>query len=203
MRPRGSRLIIATSLATCLALAGVAVASGQSPSPDASIGVVGSPWPSMSPGASGQPVSFALASEAFADGEAIPERYTCDGENVSPPLAWVGVPEGTVSLALIVADPNADGWAHWVAFDIDPALGALPEGASGSGLGFVEGMNDYPVLGWAGPCPAEGSESSYGFGLFALDAMVGLDATATAAELRGVMDGHVLARTELSGRRAR
>jgi Raf kinase inhibitor-like YbhB/YbcL family protein len=164
------------------------------------ITILGGPGTSVAP--SHEPVAFVVTSDAFADGEAIPERYTCDGENLSPPLAWEGVPEGTESLAIIVADPNADGWAHWVAFDIEPSVGALAEGASGSDE-FGEGMNDYPVAGWAGPCPPEGAENTYGFGLFALDTTLALDETATAADLRAAMDGHILARTELSGTRAR
>jgi Raf kinase inhibitor-like YbhB/YbcL family protein len=166
------------------------------------ISIVGGPGEAASAAPSIEPAAFVLTSEGFGDGEAIPERYTCDGEDVSPPLAWAGVPEGTVSLAIIVADPNADGWAHWVAFDIDPTLGGLPEGASGSG-GFGEGVNEFPSAGWAGPCPPEGTEHTYGFGLFALDTMLGLEETATAADLRAAMEGHILARTELSGLRAR
>jgi 5'-nucleotidase len=166
------------------------------------ITIIGGPADAATSAPSLQPVAFALTSDAFADGEAIPERYTCDGRDVSPPLAWVGVPAGTASLAIVVADPDADGWAHWVAFDIDPTLSGLPEGASGSGV-FTEGMNEFPSAGWAGPCPPEGTEHAYGFGLFALDTMLGLDETATAEDLRAAMDGHILARTELSGTRAR
>lgn len=166
------------------------------------ITIIGGPGASTEPPPSIAPIAFALSSAGFAEGEAIPERFTCDGDDVSPPLAWAGVPRGTASLAVIVADPNADGWAHWVAFDIDPTLGGLPEGASGSGA-FGEGMNEFPRAGWAGPCPPEGTEHTYGFGLFALDTMLGLDATATVADLRAAMDGHILARTDLSGTRAR
>jgi len=157
--------------------------------------------PAASPSAA--PVAFRLTTEAFEDGGPIPERHTCDGDDVSPPLAWEGVPEGTVSLALIVADPDADGWAHWVVFDIDPTLAGLPEGASGTGAGFREGTNEFPQLGWAGPCPPEGTEHSYGFGLFALDTMLELEGEPTAADVRAAMDGHVLARTDLTGLRAR
>ena len=166
------------------------------------ITVIGGPEATASAAPSVAPVTFVLTSEAFGNGEAIPRRHTCDGRDVSPPLAWEGVPEGTVSLALIVADPDADGWAHWVAFDIDPAAGGLVQGASGSG-DFGEGMNEFPSAGWAGPCPPEGTEHTYGFGLFALDAMLGLDETATAADLRAAMDGHIIDRTELSGTRSR
>jgi Raf kinase inhibitor-like YbhB/YbcL family protein len=150
------------------------------------------------------PVSaFTLSSSAFEDGGRIPGSHTCDGRDSSPPLAWEGVPAGTTSLALIVADPNADGWAHWVVFDIDPSLPGLPEGASGSGDGFREGNNEFPLVGWAGPCPPPGTEHTYGFGLFALDTMLELDGEPTVAELRAAMEGHVLARTELTGIRAR
>lgn len=156
-----------------------------------------------SPAASKEPVAFALSTDAFEDGGPIPERHTCDGENVSPPLSWEGVPAGTVSLALVVADPDADGWAHWVVFDIDPALGGLAEGASGSGDSFREGTNESGVHGWSGPCPPEGTEHSYGFGLFALDTLLQLEGEPTADELRAAMDGHVLARADRAGLRAR
>ncbi len=201
MRPRPSTTTIAVAFAVGVVLTTAAVSLAQSVPPTA-LPSAGSPVASASVGPSVMPSGFLLTSEAFANGEAIPERHTCDGEDLSPPLAWEGVPEGTVSLAIIVADPNADGWAHWVAFDIDPTLTGLPEGATGSGQ-FGEGTNDYPRPGWAGPCPEEGVEHTYGFGLFALYAMAGLDETATAADLRTIMDGHVIARTELSGTRTR
>lgn len=202
MRPRRSITTIAAGVLVIVVLAIAPVTGAQSPSPAVSPSASG-PVASAGGTPSGIPVTLVLTSEGFADGEPIPERYTCDGENVSPPLAWAGVPAGTVSLAVIAADPNADGWAHWVVFDIDPTLGGLPEGASGSAAGLREGMNDYPVAGWAGPCPPEGEEHTYGFGLFALDTMLGLDATATAFDLRGAMDGHIIARTDLSGTRTR
>lgn len=165
------------------------------------ITIIQAPSASASPEVSS--VAFRLTTEAFEDGGAIPERHTCDGEDVSPALAWEGVPEGAASLALLVADPDADGWAHWVVFDIDPGLTGLPEGVSGSGDGFREGTNEFPQLGWAGPCPPEGTEHSYGFALFALDTTLGLEGEPTADEVRAAMDGHILARTDLTGLRAR
>lgn len=167
------------------------------------ITVVTSPDPAASPDGSLAPVAFAVTTDAFADGGPIPERYTCDGENVSPGIGWEGLPQGTVSLALIVADPDADGWAHWVVFDIDPSSPDLAEGASGSGEGFREGTNESSVVGWSGPCPPVGTEHTYGLGLFALDTMLDLEGQPRAAELRAAMEGHILARAELTGVRAR
>ncbi|MGH3016513.1 MAG: YbhB/YbcL family Raf kinase inhibitor-like protein, partial [Gaiellaceae bacterium] len=97
---------------------------------------------------------FELTSEAFASGQPIPQKYSCEGEDVSPPLAWSGVPEGTASLALVVDDPDAQGgtFTHWLAWGIDPAAGGLGEGEGAP----VEGQNDFGQAGWRGPCPPPG-----------------------------------------------
>src|SRR6185437_544017 len=95
-----------------------------------------------------------LTSNAFDDGEAIPEKYSCDGENVSPPLAWEGLPTGTESLALVVHDPDAPSgdFTHWIAWNIDPEPGHLEEGTSAPG----EGVNGRGEIGYMGPCPPPG-----------------------------------------------
>src|SRR6266536_2438083 len=97
---------------------------------------------------------FELRSDAFGDGEPIPARYTCEGEDVSPPLAWTGVPEGAVSLALICDDPDAPSgtFTHWVAWGIDPSTGGLAEGQSAP----REGPNGFGSGGYRGPCPPPG-----------------------------------------------
>lgn len=138
-----------------------------------------------------------VASHAFADSGSIPARYTCDGADVSPDLSWSGAPSNAVAFALIVDDPDARGFVHWVAFDIPGQLGSLSEGASGGG-GFGEGRNDFGRSGWGGPCPPSGSHR-YVFEVFALDRTLQLGGTPSAAEVRRAMSGHVLGSGRLVG----
>lgn len=106
---------------------------------------------------------FSLNSTAFKNGGEIPVRYTCQGENISPPLSWSDVPEGTQSLALIVEDPDAPDpaapertWVHWVLYNIPPATTGLPEGVIRLPEGTLEGINDWERAGYGGPCPPVG-----------------------------------------------
>ena len=108
-------------------------------------------------------MAFELTSEAFEDGGTIPVRYTCDGENVSPPLAWSGAPEGTKSFALFVEDPDAPRgtFDHWIVYDIPADAEGLPEDAGASPRleapgGPLQGKNDFGDVGWGGPCPPRG-----------------------------------------------
>lgn len=145
-----------------------------------------------------------LMSNAFASGETIPDKYTCDGENVSPPLAWAGVPEGTEALALIVDDPDAPNgvFVHWVLYNVSPERRALDEGISPGNVGDVgsEGRNNFGDQGYGGPCPPTGPAHTYYFRLYALDAPLELPAGATRAQVLEAIDGHVLAHTEMQGR---
>lgn len=134
--------------------------------------------------------ALSLRSGAFADGGSIPRRHSCDGPDVSPALDWAGAPEGTVAFALIVDDPDARGFVHWLAFDIPGEQASLAEGASGGG-GFAEGRNDFGRPGWGGPCPPSGTHR-YVFELFALDRAFGLTGTPTAGDVRRAMAGHIL-----------
>lgn len=141
---------------------------------------------------------FTLTSSAFAPGETIPPRHSCDGENLSPPLSWSSPPDGTRSLALIVDDPDAPvgTFTHWLAWGIDPEAGGLAEGEAVP----VEGRNDFGVTGYGGPCPPPGhGRHRYFFRLYALDSEVGLPAGASREELEQALDGHVLAVAELVG----
>jgi Raf kinase inhibitor-like YbhB/YbcL family protein len=140
--------------------------------------------------------TLSLTSQAFAEGGSIPSRHSCDGADVSPPLAWSGAPLGTAVFALIVDDPDARGFVHWVAFDIPGGQVSLAEGASGTG-GFGQGRNDFGRPGWGGPCPPSGTHR-YVFELFALDRGLGLSGSPSAADVRAAMAGRVLSSTRLS-----
>lgn len=137
-------------------------------------------------------------SAAFAHGERIPTRYTCDGEDRSPPLAWGDLPAGTQSLALIMDDPDAPmgTWVHWVLYDIPPEGDGLPEGVRGVG---VEGTNSWRRTGYGGPCPPPGKPHRYFFKLYALDTRLNLPPGATKAQLERAMQGHILAQGEWMG----
>ena len=113
------------------------------------------------------------------------------------PLAWSGAPAGTAAFALIVDDPDARGFVHWVVFDVPAEQASLAEGASG-GAGLGEGRNDFGRRGWGGPCPPSGSHR-YIFELSALDAPLGLGGSPTAADVRRAMAGHVLGSARLTG----
>jgi Raf kinase inhibitor-like YbhB/YbcL family protein len=142
-----------------------------------------------------------MTSTAFADGAEIPIRYTGDGVDVSPPLAWTDVPVGTHSLALIVDDPDAPDpeapkrtWVHWVVIDLPPDTTGLAEAASVPGR---VGQNDWQRERWNGPRPPIGRHR-YVFKLYALDRPLELD-HATKAEVERAMKGHVLAEARLLG----
>jgi Raf kinase inhibitor-like YbhB/YbcL family protein len=141
--------------------------------------------------------SFALTSAAFADGGEIPVRHTCDGNDISPPLAWSNVPEGTVSLALVCDDPDAGTppFVHWLAWNIDPAAGALAEGERPP----AEGRNGFSRTGWGGPCPPPGAPHRYVFSLQALDAGLDLPAGASRDELEGAIGARRLGSAQLVG----
>ena len=149
-------------------------------------------------------MAIELTSTAFSEGEMIPSRYTCDGEDTSPPLAWSGVPEAAQSLALICDDPDAPvgTWVHWVLFNIPPDAVGLPEAvATGTTheSGAVSGKNSWGRLGYGGPCPPGGTHR-YFFYLYALDMQLALASGATSSQLRQSMEGHILAEGQLMGR---
>ena len=150
-------------------------------------------------------MSFTIESPAFGEGESIPPRYTCDGDDISPELHWQGVPQGTRSLALIVDDPDAPDpaapkmvWVHWVLYDIPPDVTALPEGVTALPEGTREGLNDWKRTGYGGPCPPVGRHR-YFFKLYALDTVLPNLGEPTKAELLGAMQGHVLGEAVLMG----
>jgi Raf kinase inhibitor-like YbhB/YbcL family protein len=139
-----------------------------------------------------------LTSTAFADGAAIPAKYSCEGGNVSPPLAWSFLPDGTRSLALIVHDPDAPSgdFVHWLGWNIDPEPGGLDEGKPAP----AEGANGRGEPGYRGPCPPPGDGTHrYFHELYALDHDLDLAPGASREQLESEMDGHVLAKTCLVG----
>jgi hypothetical protein len=145
------------------------------------------------------PEAFRFTSPSFREGGAIPRRYSCDGENVSPDLAWEGAPEGTRSLVLIVIDPDAHDFVHWLAFDITGSpSGRLPPGVSASSDAPPQGTNSFGKRGYGGPCPPSGTHH-YRFTLSALDTVLKLAGAPGINALRAAMAGHVLADTTLTG----
>lgn len=150
--------------------------------------------------------SLAITSAAFADGAQIPQRYTCDGENVSPALSWTGVPSGTASFALAVEDPDAPGgsFLHWLIYDIPATVTSLPEHvdttASVASLGGAkQGKNGFGKSGYGGPCPPPGSPHHYHFRVFALDTLLGLPAGASRDQVTKAMNRHELGQAEMVG----
>lgn len=143
-----------------------------------------------------------VTSSAFKDGETIPTKYTCDGANISPPLAWSTVPNGTLSLALIADDPDAPvgNWVHWVLYNIPAGQTALSEGVQNTG---VQGTNSFRQTGYGGPCPPKGKPHRYFFKLYALDSPVNLKSSPSKADLEKAMQGHILAQGQLMGRYGR
>jgi Raf kinase inhibitor-like YbhB/YbcL family protein len=154
----------------------------------------------------GSAMALTLTSSAFAPDGKIPSQYTCEGEDLSPPLAFTGVPDGTKSLALIVDDPDAPDpkapkhvWVHWVVHNLAPDGQGLPEDASRAGLpaGAVAGLNDWKKTNYGGPCPPIGRHR-YVHKLYALDVMLPAKPL-SKTELEAAMKGHVLAQAELIG----
>jgi len=151
-------------------------------------------------------MSMIIESPSFAHDRAIPARHTCDGSNVSPPLAWSGVPAGTKSLALIVDDPDAPDpaapkmtWVHWVLYNIPAETTGLTEGVTvNSPAGALQGINDWQRIGYGGPCPPVGSHRYY-FKLYALDTLLPDLKHPAKAALEKAMQGHILARSNLVG----
>lgn len=148
-------------------------------------------------------VGFTLTSSAFAQGEAIPQRYTCDGEDISPPLSWSDPPEGTVTYALIMDDPDAPSgtWVHWLFYNLPGEARGLHAGVEPQEReleGIPHGVNSWDAKGYGGPCPPGGTHR-YFFRLYALDTKLELSGAATAEELRAAMEGHILATAELMG----
>jgi len=139
-----------------------------------------------------------IESTAFGNDEMIPVNYTCDGEDINPPLTISGVPVDAQSLVLIVDDPDAPAgtWLHWAVWNIDPAAAEIQENSVPARA--VEGETDFGAPGYRGPCPPSGIHH-YFFKLYALDTDLGLSASATVQDIEEAMDGHMIDSAELVG----
>jgi Raf kinase inhibitor-like YbhB/YbcL family protein len=174
--------------AACLAFAATMVASSGTAQPEGEAAM-----------------ALELKSSAFRPNAEIPRKHTCDGPDVSPPLAWSEPPAGTQSLALIMDDPDAPvgTWVHWVLYDLPADTRELAEGVPKEAelaSGARQGRNDFGRLGYGGPCPPPGPAHRYFFKWYALDRKTGLKSGATKEELLRAMEGHILAQAELVGR---
>jgi hypothetical protein len=149
-------------------------------------------------------MSLDVESPAFQQGEPIPMRYTCDGQDVSPPLRWSGVPETAVTLAVLAEDPDAPHglWVHWVLYGLEASRSGLPEGVPTREAvldGALQGRNDFKKIGYGGPCPPAGQRHRYFFRVYALDERPDLGASASRSDLLSAMEGHVVAEGHLMG----
>jgi hypothetical protein len=149
--------------------------------------------------------SFRIESAAFKEGSLIPTRFSCQAENVSPPLSWTDPPAGVRSFALIVEDPDAPAgtWTHWVVYNLPAQARAMDENTPKQDdlpNGGHQGKNSFDSVGYGGPCPPAGNAHRYFFRLYALDTVLNLKAGADKSEVLVAMKGHVLGEAQLMGR---
>jgi len=152
-------------------------------------------------------MTISVSSSAFQEGGMIPPKYTCDGNDLSVPLKWTAVPEGTKSIAVISDDPDAPvgTWVHWVMWNIPPAVRELAEGMPTKPQlpdGSRQGISDFGRPGYGGPCPPSGTHRYY-FKVYALDVTLDLPGTARKADMVKAMKGHILAEGQLMGKYSR
>jgi Raf kinase inhibitor-like YbhB/YbcL family protein len=146
----------------------------------------------------GDAMAMTLTSPSFGEGGTIPERHTCDDRDVSPALSWQGAPAGTVAFALVMDDPDARGWVHWVVYDIPGGtLGSLSEGVRPKDLP-PQGMTSFGRTGWGGPCPPSGTHH-YVLTLYALSGPIGLSGAPCAAQVRAAAAPLTLDTATLTG----
>jgi len=149
-------------------------------------------------------MNLPLSSIAFKDGDGIPARYTCEGQDISPPLVWEEPPQNTGSFALIVDDPDASAgiFTHWVLFNLKANVRELGEGVPAPERiknGAIEGKSDFNMIGYGGPCPPPGRVHHYRFTLYALGRPLDLPRGASRQQLLDAMKGHILAQGQLTG----
>ncbi len=140
-----------------------------------------------------------LTSSAFENNQTIPVKYTCDGQDINPPLTIIRISEGAKSLVLVVDDPDAPAgdWVHWLVWNIAPETSAIAEDSVPEGA--VQGTTDFGKAGWGGPCPPSGSHR-YQFKIYALDCRLGLASEAKKVDLEKVIAGRILAQAILIGK---
>lgn len=149
-------------------------------------------------------MALSLTSTAFQEGERIPAKCTCEGQDISPQLDWNGIPEESKSLALIMDDPDAPGgvFTHWVIFNLLPDSHGLPEAVPATAQlssGALQGRNDFGRTGYGGPCPPPGKPHHYRFTLYALDKQLDLKAGVSKKQLLEATKGHILEQKRLTG----
>jgi Raf kinase inhibitor-like YbhB/YbcL family protein len=186
---------LAEGVLVVIALAAVACGAGANSTPQ--------PGVPTATGVGGKVMSFAIGSSVFHNGEAIPSKYSCDGDNVSVPLQWADPPENARSFALIVDDPDAPSgtFVHWVIYNIPANARDLPEGVPIDGTlpdGSRNCTNGAGKPGYMGPCPPSGTHH-YHFKLYALDTVLGLNPGVKKDQLLEAIKGHILAQAELVG----
>ena len=152
----------------------------------------------------GEPMTIKVTSSAFVDSNMIPAKYTCQGQDISPPLKWEAVPEGTISIALICDDPDAPmgTWDHWLLFNIPASESEIQEGVPAQAEltnGARHGKNSWRRKDYGGPCPPGGTHR-YFFKFYALDTLLDLESGVSKQELMKAMQGHILAQAELMGK---
>jgi Raf kinase inhibitor-like YbhB/YbcL family protein len=152
----------------------------------------------------GETAKLAVTSSAFEPGQPIPVKYTCQGDNVSPPINCAGAPAKTKSFAVICDDPDAPGgtWVHWVFYDQPADAPSLPENTAKTEVlpnGAAQGRNSFGNIGYGGPCPPGGEAHRYFFKVYALDVVLALKESPDKEKLLGAMKGHILAQGQLMG----
>jgi Raf kinase inhibitor-like YbhB/YbcL family protein len=190
----GSSTMPATGASTAVAVPSkLSSIVGPTPSTSTEASAVTSPAPTPSTSA------LALTSTAFGDGDPIPREFTCHGADMSPPLTWRGVPQGTAALVLFVDDPDGRDWVHWIVLDLAPGDGDLPQAVSPSSERPQQGRNDFGKVGYGGPCPPSGTHH-YRFTLYALAAPLGLSGHPDGAAVKQALAGaKVMGKTTLVG----
>ncbi|KKR76880.1 MAG: Phospholipid-binding protein, PBP family [Candidatus Levybacteria bacterium GW2011_GWA2_40_8] len=139
-----------------------------------------------------------IQSPVFENNQSIPSKYTCDGQNINPPLEFADIPKEAKSLVLIMDDPDAPSglWVHWTVWNIDPSTKGIAENSRFEDA--MEGMTSSGKMGYGGPCPPD-REHRYSFKLYALDTTLDLDSSAKKEELEAAMEGHIISSAELAG----
>jgi Raf kinase inhibitor-like YbhB/YbcL family protein len=202
-------IVIGLSIAACAPAGGSTSTVEASPSAVAGAAPVQDPPPStvteesaseetaMTESPSVAP--FTISSTAFGDGDAIPARFSCQGQDGSPALRWSGVPQGASSLVLLVDDPDGRDWVHWTVLDLPARDGELPEGVDPSAAHPRQGQNDFHKVGYGGPCPPSGTHH-YRFTLYALGQPLGLTGHPDGAAVRrGLAAARIVGEARLTG----